>query len=158
MTARLAAAAGLVALGLAAYTATSARGPADLARAWAIRLVLEHPAERHARPQSREVLGQIALVPSADDVRPSWLRARNMEYIGVYDLNLKPWGFDVRPQADVPLAGAHLAGDSVEVRLNPKQEHGGLEFVGRLQGDTILGRWYEVNVGGASGTFQMWPR
>lgn len=150
---------GALAVGVTLVGVGLRQGPRSLAHSWEIRLVLEHPGARHAAPRSRHVQGQLAFVPSPADVRPSWLQARGLDFIGVYDLNLGPIGFDIRHPSDGLLAGARVfAQDSVQVRLNPRQEHGGLEFVGRIHGDTISGSWYEVNVGGASGTFLMWRR
>ena len=102
--------------------------------------------------------GELALLSSSSWVKHAdLLSVVGYQTYGIYDLDLSPFGFDIRSRSRVPLAGARVfAADSVEVEFNPQLDHGGIILLGTLgSADSASGVWSEKRSGGMKGAFVM---
>lgn len=147
--------AGMGGLALAAGTGLrQMSGDRALTGAWIAEFTLDGVPHALPAPTGRLAKGELALIRSGWASDRYLLKVRHLSALGIYDVDFNALGFEARPQNEVPVVGARAySRDSIEVVLNPQQDHGGVELQGRLVGDSIRGRWYHVRTGGASGTF-----
>jgi hypothetical protein len=102
----------------------------------------------------RVIQGKLALLVNRSLDR-SFNRIGIPTNYGSYDVDLTPFGFDTRVTGTAPTAVAgRLSDDSVEVILSPESEIGELVLVGRLYGNSVVGRWHvTLPRSGGEGTF-----
>lgn len=126
----------------------------EITGAWSAEFRLVGQPRASPAPSGRLAKGELAFIRSGWASDRYLLKVRSLTAFGVYDVDFNALGFEARPRNEAPVAGARAySADSVEVVLNPQQDHGGVELQGRLEGDSVVGRWYHVRTGGASGTF-----
>ncbi len=89
----------------------------------------------------REIRGKLELLVNSS-------LDRSFEGVGIptnygsYDLDLTRFGFDPRTAGVPPTAVAGLVSkDSVGIILSPGSDTGRMILVGRLEGETVSGRW-----------------
>lgn len=125
---------------------------------WQVRWTLEKSSARAGsqRPASA-IQGSLALVDASERVkRLNIMDSSGTTHFGVYDADFQPFGINIGEANVIPLASASdTHGDSIEVRLSPQSDHGMLVMRGRLNGDSLLGHWYQPIAGGATGRFAM---
>ncbi len=95
--------------------------------------------------------GEIVLTGSRDPASDPGL-AGPPTHLGVHTVDFARFHLGARAHGHVPTAAARLtAGDSVEVMLQPSR----VKLVGRLRGDSIVGRWsyHGDRSAGANGRF-----
>jgi hypothetical protein len=141
----------------------------DLRGRWHIEMQLDSPAMMYKHPKGRAVSGDVTLGPrtlppeEGDDL-DSLVRIVR----GLHTVDFKPFfGGPVAPDVSRTIFGGGPdlfhevraevpSGDSVSMTFIPRMTHGSIWFSGRLQGDTVRGKWTQMAyAGGAEGHFVM---
>lgn len=148
---------GVIADAGARVTSEDANEP--LADAWGLSIQVDEPALGRSLPEPRLCNGSVALLPLAPTAMRSWMALSHFSYAGLYTDSFRPAGLIPSERERIPLAAARMIGsDSVEIVLNPTQDHGAMVLRGVLRAGRVTGDWEVTGyVRGARGTFQMVP-
>lgn len=123
-------------------------------------------------PQSRQVVGIVAISPRVGEYLGTagvYEDGRLRSEQGLTTIDFSPfWGARIAPDVSTTVFG-HRGGtfgreavtqvffsDSVAMIFIPRISHGGVSLAGRIDQDTITGKWYQrAYAGGAYGVFRM---
>lgn len=104
------------------------------------------------------VLVALSLTPVSAQLRHRWMALNEPSHKGVISEGTSRLGaFPPGDPLDL-IVLARIVGDSVVIVTHPSWDHGGLQLVGVLDGDRILGRWLVRNrMLSHQGQFEMVP-
>jgi hypothetical protein len=134
--------------------AFAADHPERLSGRWEMEFRLDDGVSPRIDPATAGVVrGELTLLTNRRPAHIAGLQGTPSQY-GAFTVDFSAFGFGVQPADHVPGAAARLAGDSVEIALDPR-DGSGTYLSGTLRGDSISGQWrYEGDRwSGAAGRF-----
>lgn len=137
-----------------------ANAPRDILEdAWALRIRVDEARSGAAMPRQREYVGAVALLQTSIEGGRPWMTVSGFRYAGVFTDSFRAVGLSPSDGERAPLAAAKmLGGDSIEIVLNPTQDHGAMVLKGVINDTRVSGSWELTGyVPGARGTFEMTP-
>jgi hypothetical protein len=124
-----------------------------LAGIWEVCLLLHEPSDES--PKLPFSSGYFALIPMNRPTQ-AWMYLGQPTHYGVYTADIGVIGVTRDPRIPLPLAGARVAGDSLNLVLDPFGSHGPIVLKGQLRRDTASGTWFhQAYALGAEGSFSL---
>ena len=121
----------------------------NLAGTWRGSFRLDSAWQLAERPSSRSIAARIHF-QAVGDASPTTMSSRSV-HPGTFEIDFGRFGFAL---ATRDALGWSVGSDSLRAVLNPAVNHGTVELVGVVRGDTVAGTWrYVSDPGGALGTF-----